>query len=560
MRKILIIALSAIYISGCTSVDNFRTINRDLLQRQVDAQAQMAAMKNAGTERPRETVRYLSDQFVSLTPILQKVNNAAPSSPLLRCRISIETVAPISMLEFAQTITRKCKVNVRVTPDALAAVQNPLANEGTAAATNTPMAPPMQPQPMGAQTGLGNAGQIGLLDLNYHGELSGLMDTVTSRWGVSWKVEDGKIKIYNVDTRVFLLSAFNSDTTLKSDVQSGTTMVNGTSAAGAGASGSGGAGTSTAGGIGGSTGSQQSTTVTLKMELWKDIMETVKGMKSPKGTVVGAPSTGTITVTDNEDVLSRMERYVTPLNARLEKQVVFDVDLVSVETNDTDALGLSFNALFQTLNQKYGFSLASSFSAPTAAASGTFSILKNSGSRWSGTDAIVSALSEQGNVGLRRAPSATTLNLQTVSVQVARQKGFVAGSTTTNTAQVGSTTTLQTGMVTTGLNMSLTPYVFEDNRMLVAFSINLSSLLNIRAVSRGDTYAELPELNLPINMSQKVRLASGDTMMLSGFDDEDTNATQTGTFTPSNWLLGGGINGTKRKTKLLVLITPRVMQ
>ena len=88
MRKILIIALSAIYMSGCTSVDNFRTINRDLLQRQVDAQAQMAAMKNAGTERPRETVRYLSDQFVSLTPILQKVNNAAPSSPLLRCRIS----------------------------------------------------------------------------------------------------------------------------------------------------------------------------------------------------------------------------------------------------------------------------------------------------------------------------------------------------------------------------------------------------------------------------------------------------------------------------------------
>lgn len=319
-------------------------------------------------------------------------------------------------------------------------------------------------------------------------------------------------------------------------------------------------GGSTSGGIGGTTGSQQNTTVTLKMQLWKDITATVASMKSAKGQVSASPSSGTITVTDSDDALRRIDHYLTPLNAQLEKQVLFNVDLVSVELTDTDALGWSMNALYQSLSQKYGFALASSFTAPADAVSSTFSILKNSGSPWSGTEAVVKALSEQGSVGLRRAPSTMTLNYQTVSVQTARQTGFVAGATTTNTAQVGSSTTLQTGMVTTGLNMSLTPYVFDDNRMLLQFSINLSSLLDIRKVDRGQAYAELPELNLPINMSQKVRLNPGETLMLSGFDDEDTNASQSGTFTPKNWLLGGGINSGKRKTKMIVLITPVVRE
>lgn len=560
MRQVAFLAFGAMFIAGCTTLDNHSAITRHLRQQEEEAQAKMDAVKAGPTIRKRETVRYLQEQFVSLEPVLQKTAVRA-SSPLLRCRISIETVAPISMLEFAQTITRKCKVNVRVTPDAIAAVQNPLAADTGAVVpaiqggAPSPMAPPV----IGAQQATTAAGQVGMIDLNYSGELPGLLDTATSRWGVSWKEEDGKVKIYNVDTRVFHVHAFNSDTAFKADVVSGTTMVSGTTSSGAGSTG-GGAGGSTSGGIGGATGSQQTTSVTLKMELWRDIIATVTGMRSAKGVVVGSPSTGTITVTDNEDVIARMDRYLTPLNAQLEKQVVFNVDLVSVELNDTDSLGLSFSALYQSLSQKYGFALASSFTAPANAVTGTFSILKNSGSPWSGTDAIVKALSEQGNVGLKRAPSATTLNLQTVSVQTARQTGFVPGATTTNTAQVGSTTTLQTGMVTTGLNMSLTPYVLEDNRMLVQFSINLSSLLNIRTVSKGDAFAEVPELNLPINMSQKVRLNPGETLMLSGFDDEDTNATQSGTLTPKNWLLGGGINATKRRTKLIVLITPMVLQ
>ncbi len=123
-------------------------------------------------------------------------------------------------------------------------------------------------------------------------------------------------------------------------------------------------------------------------------------------------------------------------------------------------------------------------------------------------------------------PTVSTLNLQAVPVQVAKQDGYVPGSQTVTTANVGTTTTFQTGIITSGFNMSLLPYVLSDNRMLLQFSINLSTLRNIRTVkdSAGGGFAEVPELDLPINSSQKVRLNPGETLMLSGFDQEDDAA------------------------------------
>lgn len=557
MRFPFLVVAAAFLMSACTSLQNQADIKKSLVQQDAEIKARLQANRDAASVgRQRPIVRYLDRQFVSLTPVLSKPKPTATQSPLLRCKVSIETVQPISMLEFAQTITRKCKVNIRVTPDALAAVANPLGVTAPTAQTSaTPGGVPGIAAPFNQAQSQLNPSQIGMIDLNYDGELPGLLDTAVSRWGVAWKEDGDKIKIYSVDTRVFRILAFNSDTDFKSDVVSGTTMVSG--ASGSGGNGSAGG---TSGGIGGTTGSQQTTTVTTKLQIWKDIIETVKGMKSAQGTVNPGASVGTIVVTDNDDVLNRMDTYLANLNKLLEVQVTFNVDVISVELTDTDSLGLSFDALYSTLSGKYGFSLASQFTGAAGAVSSTFSILKNSGSPWSGTDAVVKALSEQGQVGLRRAPSAATLNMQTVSVQSARQTGFIASSSNTSTPQVGSTQALNPGTVTTGLNMTLTPYVYEDGKMLVQFNINLSSLLNLRQITVGNAYAESPELNSPIVMSQKVRLNAGETLMLSGSDDDDSNSKLTGAGAPQNWLLGGGMNSQRHKTKILVLITPLVMQ
>ncbi|MFC6523206.1 PilN family type IVB pilus formation outer membrane protein [Undibacterium arcticum] len=365
------------------------------------------------------------------------------------------------------------------------------------------------------------------------------------------EVRRGEIKIYNVDTETYQLQTIAGGTDMNSVVQSGTTMVNGVS---------GGSGGGSSGGVSGNSGSSQTTTVSLKTNIWDDVTAAVRSMLSPKGIYATSPATGSITVTDNADALQRVRAYVRKQNEALSKQITFHVQVASVTTNTSDALGISWEAVYKTVAGKYGFSLSNANGAVEGGTSGSFSIVNTSSSPWAGSKAILDALAEQGGVSIIRNPSASTLNLQPVSVQVARQNGFLAGSQNVSTASVGNTTTIQTGIVTTGFNMSLLPYVLEDNRMLLQFSINLSSLRDIRKVSSNGSSAEVPEVDLPINSTQKVRLRAGETLVVSGFDQLDESSLKSGVDSPNNIALGGSIKGSTTKTNLVVLITPEIME
>jgi type IVB pilus formation R64 PilN family outer membrane protein len=558
--RILAFAIAAISTAGCSTFKKVNTIDEKVRDQYKNVTNRLVNIKIYRRKKSGETVVYLNDQWVSLEPIKVKTKVAGPIS---KCRIKIATNEPISILEFGQIVTKYCGIPVRVTSDALSAIDHPFSNDLNLAGSST--SPIMQsasgmPQQPGASYMLQSASERmaanpRLVDINYNGELTGLLNMISARFGLSWKFDDGLIKIYNLDTETFSLNAIASSTEMRSDVQSGTTMVNGVSGgATQGASNN---------GISGQSTSNQNTTVTLKTAIWDDVKKTLDSMISVKGRCSTSASTGSITCTDNTDVLSRIRTYVEKENVTLTKQVLFQIRILSVSLSNSDSFGISWNAVYQALSNKYGVKLSSAFTAPQGATTGTVTIPQNSKSPWQGTDVILSALAEQGSVSIIKQPTVSTLNLQAVPVQVAKQNGFVPGSQTTTTPNVGTTTTFQTGIITTGFNMSLLPYVMSDNRMLLQFSINLSNLRNIRTVKdtgSGGGFAEVPELDLPINSSQKVRLNPGETLMLSGFDQEDNLADYKGVDSPKNFLFGGGVKGNRSRSTLVVLITPTVME
>jgi len=171
---------------------------------------------------------------------------------------------------------------------------------------------------------------------------------------------------------------------------------------------------------------------------------------------------------------------------------------------------------------------------------------------------LIQALSQQGSVSTITSPSITTLNLQPAPVQVARQTSYLASVTTTATAQVGSSTSLTPGTVTTGFNMNLLPYVMNDRQVLLQYSINLSALQRIRQVKSGDNMIEIPEVDNRI-FSQKVRLKSGETLVLSGFEQSIDTGNTSGVGSAWNPLLGGGMNSERRRDVIVILINPLVL-
>lgn len=555
-------ALSSLVLSGCETYSHATKTEGDVSGRAAMIEQRLSdPVRNAKPDS--DIVQYLDQQYVSLKPVERASPNAGKTRRL-GCQIVAVPSTQISFLEAAQIVSSQCKVPVRVTPDALDQISSNQRGGAGAGATSTLPAPgtpivgPIGGPPPMFQAGSGQSrAEPLMLDVTYEGDGDGFLDMITARaGGLSWKLDaNGGVRIYAMDTRTFSIATIATATNMQSNFQSGTTSTNGTSTT-AGGSSSGTAGASGGAGGQGQSTTMQNTMISMNTNFWEDMGKALEPMVG-KGNWSVSPSLNTVTVRGNVDALDAVKDYVDYQNKRLSKFVQFNVRVYSVTLNNSDGAGINWNAMYKTLSGKYGFKLnGTPYSAAASAVNAGFSVISGN---WAGTDAVVSALNEQGRTHLERETALPTLNLQSVATQVGQQKGYVPSTQTNSTANVGTTTSIQTGTINVGFNVSLFPYVQDNNEIMVQFNINLSSLDEIRKINIGDSSAEAPNISMPLNTVQKVKMRPGETLMLTGINQNDDSSTRTGTGTHWNWVLGGGINAQSNRTMLVVLITPTLL-
>ena len=444
-----------------------------------------------------------------------------------------KTVA--SLAELAERIGVRTGLPVKVTPDALEVAAN---MRGMPAASGA--AVPLPPPPPSARG-------AGVRIYYTNGNLRGLLDTAAARFGVSWKYADGAILFFHTESRTFQINTLPGDSTFNASVTSGATSSpsTGTGGAGAGAGGSGG-GTTT----GVTANNSQNTAVASKLSVYGSIESVLKAMLSSYGKVVISPATGSITVVDTPDTLDRVAAYIENENKTLERQVVINVTVLSVSLTDSENYGINWNLVYTTLRQKYGVT-----SMPFGLDGTRFSAGVLGDSRFAGSTAIIDALSKQGKVRRQTTASVITLNNQVVPLQVAKQTSYLQQSQTTVVPQVGTTTTLIPGTVTSGFNMSILPHVLANGTVLLQFSTDISALNNIREVQSGTSKIETPEIDTR-NFLQRVAMKSNETLIISGFEQTDDNLDRQGVGSARNVALGGGVKAASAKESIVILITP----
>ena len=379
--------------------------------------------------------------------------------------------------------------------------------------------------------------------------LSGLLDIIAARLGLGWKIEDNTVTMYFLDTQVYQLYAIPGSIKMNTGVKTGTSGA--TVATGGGSSANANGGMT-------SEGSTQGTQMNFESDILKDTEKTLSNMVTPGlGRISLSPSTGVVTVTDRPDALRRIKAFLNSENKRITRQVVLNVKVLSVALNNTDSLGLNTSVLFQTLATKAG--IATSFVGPSTTGGMTATAgVVSSESPWKGSQAVIDALSLQGQVTTITSPSITTLNMKPAPILVGNQQTYLA-SVSTTAIQGGGTSqqALTPGTISTGFNMVLLPYLMEGSEMLLQFNINMSELLGITSISSGQNQIQMPNINNRI-FSQSVRLKSGQTLVLSGFDQSQTSGSQQGVADPKMWLFGGRGDASKQHNEIVVLITPIV--
>jgi type IVB pilus formation R64 PilN family outer membrane protein len=388
--------------------------------------------------------------------------------------------------------------------------------------------------------------------VNWSGSLKGLLDAVAARAGVFWEYlsDTDTVRFFLSETRIFHVAAVAGQTSSNESIAS----------SGSGANGS----------ASNSLQTGQKVTNTVKQDRYKAISADIKAILAPyQGIGSGAagqrvlkvntavavnPAANTVAVSAPPPALRAVAKYIDTLNQQLTRQALITVHVYQVTLKREANYGLNLNAAFKAAGE--GFTLGSP-SIPAINATGTdagqlaATILKGG---WNGSKAIVQALSTQGKVALIRTASVVALNNQPAPLHVGNQITYLASASTTLSANVGATTSLQTAQLSTGFAATFTPSITDNGRhILLSYAINLASLVDLTTIKSGNAEVQTPNLATQAFM-QTARLTDGETLLLSGFERTEAQSSKNGIGTPDNFALGGGLDANHNHQILVVAI------
>ncbi|BEM41349.1 PilN family type IVB pilus formation outer membrane protein [Serratia sp. CY81489] len=531
-------ATLCLLLSGCAPLERIDKIDNRVSRDENQADKHLHALKQGSV------VRDLTSQWINPYPL-----NAQPggNSLLPPCAVAINRPGSITLAEVSAFISKRCRLPVVVTPDAQA-ILAPTGGKTEQISGPVPAPDPNGLVPLAALGGSSAraapvvSGGTALRGVFWQGELGGLLDNVTTRLGLSWRYEQGRIAIFYLDTRTFPVMFMDSKASFGSKTVSGTTSSMGAT------------GDSSGGGLSGDSNTSQATEMEIKSSLYEDVTNTIKSMLTP-GTGRMNLSAGVLTVTDTPRVLEQIGHYLEDRNKELNRQVVLNVQVYSVEKRTQDQYGIDWNAVFNS--GSVGLSLTNAFTgAASGALNGGVSILDGKGA---GTKAFIKALSEQANVSVMTEASSMTTNLSAVPIQVALQQDYASNVTTENTANVGSSSSITKSTITTGFNMTVLPFLMPQSpKMQLQFAINMSDDPTMRTFTSEKTSVELMKTRLK-TFTQRVIMQSGQTLVLSGYQSLNNTANRQGVGSFRFFGLGGGANGENNKTMLVILITPVIL-
>lgn len=521
---------------------------------------------NALNESTTKNISQVRDKAAEAVPVVsttsaswlmgESIRVAPPISPILAQNITYAPARKVSLLDIAQWITQTIGLSVDTSE-----IQNsalPEENTGSAAdGSKNPMAGFPAPMMLPAPTSFLNAASTSpmpLMSLAYEGTLSGLLDIAANKMGIWWKFDDGKVHFYRSVTRTIYIPSIGRKYKSTNSITSASSSNSGSSNTGnvsVGDSGSGGF----------------TSTSNYAVDIWADLEKTGKAVAGTSAgrsaQVIANASTGSITVTGSPVQVRNVEEWVRGLSDSLSQQVAITVTVYSITRHKEDNYQWDPTVIFKKLSSTYGFSLSGPQAPAIVSGKEPFNLSANilnsttATSQWSGSQLAFKALSTLGDVSESINQSVVTLNGQPVPMQVASQITYLAQRATTIAPNVGATTALTPGTITTGFTAMFLPRIV-NGKVLLNMNLVKSKLDGMEFAGDNTASIQTPKVSSS-RFEHSVSLSPGDALMLSGLEKDNGETNRSGVGSAHNQLLGGGVGATTGKKLIAIVITAKVM-
>ncbi len=311
------------------------------------------------------------------------------------------------------------------------------------------------------------------------------------------------------------------------------------------------------------TANDQYSNLQATLSVWKDMNNTIQSMLSKEGRVVVSESTSAITVTDHPSNLKTIGLYIDSTNADLSKQVMIKVQVLQINLQENFVNGINWDAA-KTMLGGTDFTFSGNFAAPVAIAPIAGISTASFGAASGASQALITALSQQGRISTTTEPTVVTTNNQVATLGITTQTGYLAQVSSTISGDTGTLTTdVLPGQAITGLTLFILPKIM-DNKVYLQVSSSLSTLQKIQDLYSQGT-ADNPnesatKIQAPIindnSFNQRSVITSGTTLILAGFKQIHNEANNSA-FAQIDAL--GGKGAAQQNIQTIILITPYIL-
>lgn len=379
----------------------------------------------------------------------------------------------------------------------------------------------------------------------YSGPLSGFLDEITAKHGLFWTLSKNKILIKRYERRAFTLNVFPGtiaqSASLGGSIEAGDGSV--------------------------SDQGSQSTSMSVSLSMWAQYVKTIRSMLSAGGNMEDSEATGSIVVVDVPVVMDEIATYIERENRSLSRQLSIDIKVLAVNYDERSVAGFSWDPLSYAkalMNKpasvvaaivEAGAEAGAEVAADAVTTIPSAPALPPGKSLLDSADLMIENMSHVSEVQTLISTTVTTLNNQVTPVDVSRVNAYLK-EISVSISDGGTTTSITPGQIKSGISMSILPRIMADGRLMMQYMTKFSVLLGFNEQTSGEQTIQTPEYDIRSFLSRFI-VASGETVSLIGFDQQDTDLRRKGLAGDvNNWLLGGSKKATTRRHMLVVLITP----
>ena len=330
-------------------------------------------------------------------------------------------------------------------------------------------------------------------------------------------------------------------------------------------------GTSSEGGGGGSN-SSTSVTNESNNNFWKTLEDNIALIASADGqagTIISNRESGIMSVRTTSAAHEDIQRFIDQVLSSARRQVLIEATVVEVTLNDDFQSGVDWSVMSSN-----GWDITQSLLGSLSPLGGTAPPFLSA--TYSSTDvtAAIKALGSFGEVSVMSSPKIMALNNQTSILKVVDNRVYfstVTERTTLPSGEIDTNTTVTIHTVPVGFVMNVTPFITENNEVILNIRPTISRILRFVPTPVDldpltnepvSTPNLIPEIQVR-EMESVLRVSDGQIAVIGGLMQDTASKTSAGLpglhDIPGVGLLFGAKTRLLDKTELVIFLRTRVI-